>query len=237
MKIPSTLLLGLLLSMVLRADFPVFASAGTDHAQPTASTLPPGWRTISVPGKAETRFANGPGGVIKVSALNSAGFLYRRLSFDAAAASHLKWRWRVDMAPPPTDQSMKGMDDRPLAVHVWFDAEPESASPWTLMERVGAWLVDAPLPGKVLTYVWGGKGMRGDSLQNPYLGENGRLIILRPGTAPNGQWFTESVNIAADFEKAFGYMAPRPRYIAISGDTDDKNGISMGAVADLAFTM
>ena len=80
-------------------------------------------------------------------------------------------------------------------------------------------------------------GMRGDRLENPYLQENGRLIILRPGRTPNGQWFAESVDIAADFKRAFGYDAPPPRFIAISADTDDKRGVSMAAVTDLVLHM
>ncbi|MCG8543693.1 MAG: DUF3047 domain-containing protein [Alphaproteobacteria bacterium] len=236
MKIPSLLALILLVSALLRADVPAVAAS---HANPSdlALNVPPaGWRHLTVPGKAATRFASGPDGAIKVSARDSAGFLVREIA-AAKPVTRLAWRWRVDMAPPPTDQSMKGMDDRPLALHVWFDDGAAGRSPWTLFDRVGAWLFDVPLPGKVLTYVWGGKRMRGDSLKNPYLEENGRLIILRSGRAPNGQWLAESVDVAADFKRVFGYDAPPPRFIAISADTDDKRGVSMGAVTDLVLHM
>ena len=237
MKIPSNIALVFLLSALISADLPAVAASSGGRTELALNTLPAGWRQLSVPGKAETRFAKGPDGAIKVSAEDSAGFLYRAVPAGTKAGARLAWRWRVDMTPPPTDQSMKGMDDRPLAVHVWFDDGSAQNSPYSLLDRMGAWLFDAPLPGKVLTYVWGGKRSRGESLKNPYLTENGRLIILRPGHTPNGQWFAESVDVAADFERAFGYKAPPPRFIAISADTDDKRGVSMGAVSDLVFDM
>ena len=237
MKIPSILALILLVSALLRADIPAVAASSAGPSDLALNVLPAGWRHLTVPGKAATQFASGPDGAIKVSAEDSAGFLYREVSRDAKPVTRMAWRWRVDMAPPPTDQSMKGMDDRPLAVHVWFDKGAGTDSAWTMFDRVGAWLFDVPLPGKVLTYVWGGKRMRGDRLENPYLQENGRLIILRPGRTPNGQWFAESVDIAADFKRAFGYDAPPPRFIAISADTDDKRGVSMAAVTDLVLHM
>ncbi|MDH3700116.1 MAG: DUF3047 domain-containing protein [Alphaproteobacteria bacterium] len=232
MKIPSILGLGALLIAGLPAVAADFAA--TRVGTPSAAA-PAGWRTLSVPGKPETQFSAASARTIKVTAQDSAGFLYRKVVAREPGHRQLTWRWRVDMAPPPTDQSMPGMDDRPLAVHVWFDGEPGADSSWTPLDRVGAWLFDVPLPGKVLTYVWGGTGRRGDSLVNPHLRKDGRIIILRPGATPTGRWFGESVDIDADFRRVFGTPAPPPRFVAISGDTDDKRGVSMGSIAGLGF--
>lgn len=197
--------------------------------------LPVGWELLKIPGKAVTRFAAAPNRAIKVSANESVGFLYSRAADMPGKGPFLTWRWRVDMAPPPTDLSAKGMDDRPLAVHVWFGNEDGSASDWGLQTRLGAWLFDRPLPGKMLTYVWGGRSKRGATMKNPYRESAGQIIVLRPGSSAAGTWFRETVNFAADFEAAFGYRPGAPAYIAVSADTDDKGGQSMGTVADLAF--
>jgi Protein of unknown function (DUF3047) len=205
------------------------AGAGTKTGQDTPSS----WKTLKVPGKPATEFRAVPNGAIKVSATESVGFLYRELPAAQNTINRLSWRWRVDMTPPATDQSMKGMDDRPLAIHICFDTDDAISSGESLLDRVGKWAGTSPLRGKVLTYVWGGTGKRGDLIENPYLNANGRIIILRPGNSPTGRCFPESVDIDADFEKAFGYSPPRARVIAISADTDDKRGTSMGAVANL----
>ena len=62
------------------------------------------------------------------------------------------------------------------------------------------------------------------------------IYILRSGDTPTGQWFTEKIDITADFERAFGYKAPSPMYIVVSADTDDTAGRSIGLIADIIFT-
>jgi hypothetical protein len=100
---------------------------------------------------------------------------------------------------------------------------------------LGAWLYNQPLPGKMLTYVWGGTAERGVKLKNPYRETAGHIIVLRPGSSAPGKWFDETVDVTADFEAAFGYRPGMPAYIAISADTDDKGGNSMGTVTNIAF--
>lgn len=216
------------------AAFLLFAgNTVTGTAKESGPEVPSGWKTLNIPGKAATEFRAAPDGTIEVSASKSVGFLYRELPKSAAPVTRLSWRWRVDVAPPSTDLSMKGEDDRPLAIHICFDTEDAPPSRWSLLDQVGKWARTSPLRGKVLTYVWGGTRNRGDRIENPYFKSKGQIIILRPGDSPTGRWFMESIDIVADFEKAFGYSPPMVRLIAISADTDDKRGVSAGKVADL----
>lgn len=234
LKIPSLIAL----SAILVAGV---GGAPASVAQPRNGLADEGWRVLEVPGKTPTRFTVSESGQIKATARDSVGFLYRKVAPDGGcepsvgAAMRLAWRWRVDRTPPPTDQGAKGMDDRPLAVHVWFAGEDGSKGQWSLLDRIGAWMLNHPLPGKALTYVWGGTGQRGDRLPNPYLESTGHIIILRPGDSAIGRWFRESVDIAADYERAFGHPPSRPAFVAISADTDDTRGMSIGVVSDIAF--
>jgi hypothetical protein len=205
----------------------------TGTAREGGPEVPIGWKTLNVPGKAATEFRAAPDGTIEVSASKSVGFLYRELPKSARPVTRLSWRWRVDVAPPSPDLSIKGKDDRPLAIHICFDTEDAPPSRWSLLDQVGKWTRTSPLRGKVLTYVWGGTRNRGDRIENPYFKSKGQIIILRPGDSPTGRWFMESIDIVSDFEKAFGYSPPMVRLIAISADTDDKRAMSMGKVADL----
>lgn len=230
------------LTILLRMKIPLFAfaavllltgitAAGT--AKESGLDIPSGWKILKIPGKAATEFRAAPDGTIEVSASESVGFLYRELTKSTTPVTRLSWRWRVDQTSPSTDLSIKGKDDRPLAIHICFDTADAPRSRWSLLDQVGKWTRTSPLRGKVLTYVWGGTHDRGDRIENPYFKSKGQIIILRSGDSPTGRWFTESIDIAADFEKAFGYSPPMVRLIAISADMDDKRGMSMGKIADL----
>ena len=194
------------------------------------------WRVLAFPGIAPSRFVVDDDGRIEVLAENSSGLLYRMILPTERHRPFLTWRWRVDEATAPSDLTRKGADDRPLAVHLWFPMPPERRSLWQrLGDTVKTEILDIPLTGRVLTYVWGGTRARGDKMANPYLEGRGVMIVLRDGHAPTGQWFMERIDYARDFEMAFGTPPPSPSFIAVSGDADDTWGRSAGTVANLAF--
>ena len=194
-----------------------------------------GWRLFEVPGRPPARFASLGPDRLSVSSDGGVGFLYRPLAPEEAGRQRLSWHWRVTSAPPPTDLSEKGADDRPLAVHLWFPEPPEEASLWSDLKGAMGRLFDVPVPGKVLTYVWGGTQGRGDKLVNPHLEDDGVLIVLRSGHhAPDG-WVREEIDIVADFTMAFGYPPPPASYLAISADSDDRLGRTRGQIKDIRF--
>ena len=169
---------------------------------------------------------------MQVSSNGGVGFLYRPLAASEAGKLRLSWRWRVERAPPPSDLSVKGADDRPLAIHLWF---PEEPGLWSEIKGTVGRLLGVPVPGKVLSYVWGGTQARGTKLANPHLEDDGVLIVLRSGRhAPDG-WVREEIDIAADFTMAFGYPPPAASYLVISADSDDRPGRTLARVKEIRF--
>ena len=211
--------------------------AGSERrAPPSLSQLErEGWRLLRVPGKAQAVFAKRGADSIGVVADKAVAFLYRSLARGMDPKRRLVWTWRVDQAVAPTDLSRAPGDDRSLAVHLVFPVDPDRLSFWRRMDLALTRIVAPPMAGMVLTYVWGGTHPEGTVLMNPYLHEQGRIIVLRGGDPPVGQWFREEVDFVADFTKAFGYGPPTPSFIAISTDSDDTGGRISGAVAGLAF--
>ncbi len=195
-----------------------------------------GWHELPNPHKSENRFSLGQDGAIEVASRDSVSTLYKPVDVDLAKRPILTWRWRVDQAAPATDLTAKGEDDCSLAVYVGFPYQPERAS---IVERVKRQLVEswagADAPGRVLRYVFCGQGERGEMIKSPYLGDAGMIKILRPADSPTGQWFEEQVDIAADYQKAFGEKPQNPSQIAIQADTDNTHSTSRAEVADLAF--
>jgi hypothetical protein len=87
----------------------------------------------------------------------------------------------------------------------------------------------------VLRYVFCGRHQRGEVVESPYLGSAGFIRVLRPADSPSEKWFTERVDLAADYRQAFGEEPPNPAQIAIQADTDNTQSTSRALVADIAF--
>ena len=196
-----------------------------------------GWELLVFAGDGEGRFIGRSDGVIEVTADSSAAFLYREIDEMNRKMRYLSWRWRVDATMPPTDLSRPGADDRPLALHLVFPHDPEETGLFArLSNSLIAEFVGPAFTGRLVTYTWGGTGARGDRLRNPHLDDDGVMIILRPGDAQTGKWFHERIDIAADFERAFGREAVMPHYIAISADGDDTGTKSRSYIAGIEFS-
>lgn len=194
-----------------------------------------GWREVTFDGKMPNRFAQDEAGIV-VESEGSVSLLQRPVEVDLAMTPRLTWRWRATSSVPPTDLTVKGEDDRALALYVAFPFVPEEAS---VMERMKRAVVETvageEAPGRVLMYVWGGDGERGDRVRSPHLGASGMMTILRPASVSAEGWFEESVDLADDYRMIFGSEPPDPLYVAIGADTDDTETKVEGVVADLGF--
>jgi hypothetical protein len=195
-----------------------------------------GWRELSNPNKAENTYSAGSEDAIEVVSKNSVSTLYKPVSANIRERPVLTWRWRVDQPAPATDLSMKGQDDCSLALYVGFPYEPGQASFFERLKRplVESWAGENA-PGRVLRYVFCGRHQRGEVVESPYLGSAGFIRVLRPADSPSYKWFTERVDLAADYRQAFGEEPPNPAQIAIQADTDNTQSTSRALVADIAF--
>ncbi|HYZ25691.1 MAG TPA: DUF3047 domain-containing protein [Geminicoccaceae bacterium] len=195
-----------------------------------------GWRELANPNKAENAYRAGPDGAIEVVSKDSVSTLYKAVSANIRERPLLTWRWRVDEPAPATDLSTKGQDDCSLAVYVGFPYESDQASFFERLKRplVESWAGE-DAPGRVLRYVFCGRHERGEVVASPHLGSAGFVRVLRPADSPTARWFTEQVDLAADYRQAFGEEPPDPAQIAIQADTDDTRSTSRASIADLSF--
>lgn len=195
-----------------------------------------GWDELIFEKKLSNHFTAGDQGGIKVVSQGSVSLLKMPLAIDVETQPTLRWRWCVTKAAPATDLSVRGSDDRSLAIYVAFPFVAEEATAFELIERkIVESTAGKDAPGRVLMYVWGGDADRGTIVKSPHLGSSGMMTILRSAETPTGQWFSEAINIADDYERTFGTPPPDPLYIAIGADTDDTEGIAEGTVMNLEF--
>lgn len=125
------------------------------------------------------------------------------------------WSWSVDTSVPPTDLGKKGGDDRNLSLYFVFLPADEA-------ERLAGASIRKLLGNKnvrILQYAWGGNHGRGAFIASPYApsGQGFTVALRQAGTGV----FSESRNLAADYQKAFGGTYGKLVGLAVSGDSDD----------------
>lgn len=146
----------------------------------------------------------------------------RGLERDATRAM---WRWRVTEGVPPTDLTRKGGDDRNLALYFVYVDEASAAG---LTNANARKLLGNP-DTRALIYVWGGDHAKGAILPSPYH-PGLRTKVLRTGQSGT---FAESVDLEADYRRAFGSAPGVLVGLGISSDSDDTSSRVRASIADL----
>jgi len=192
-----------------------------------------GWRLHTPRGHQPASFVVETDGSLSVSADGAVSFLYATVPDVTEPLRILSWQWLINKDFPGTDLSMPGADDRALAVHVYFS--DENPSLMTKLGRGMASLFGAPVSGRALTYVWGGKRSVGTVIPNPFMDEGDGAIIIRRSGPPDvaGTWMNEEINVADDYQSAFGKEAPKITVVAVSADTDDTGAFSQARIRGL----
>lgn len=192
-----------------------------------------GWTHAEYDGIRPARFQSRPDGVL-LEGEGAGSFIWRRVT---GVPGCLSWRWRVEAAPPPTDLTRRGGDDRAVSIAVGFQGWPTRASVWQRTQHAIAQARAGghSLPRSMLIYAWGGTGQEPALFYSPWMGGLGKVRILRPATAPGGRWFEERVDLAADWHEAFGGEPPPLQEIAIGTDGDDTQSRISAMVERIRF--
>ena len=188
-----------------------------------------GWRLMTFPRRTPASFSAQGSTTLLIDANSAVAILWRQLKPALRDALSAQWRWRVKVSVVPTDLSKKGGDDRAVAAYFVFSDDTSSAESIDLSSimRAGS--------AHILTYVWGGSAAKGQFLSSPYLGENGRTIVLRSASDPIGGWLSERVDLKSDYRKAFGRNPPALIAVAVSSDSDDTSGRNVAAISEFVL--
>jgi hypothetical protein len=169
------------------------------------------------------------GNSLSIASNGSVSLAYARVKQPLWGAKAAKWSWAVDRSVPATDLAKKGGDDRNASLYFVFlpEAEAQALGPKADIRK----LLTAE-SARVLVYVWGDNKARGAVLSSPYLGNRGKTILLR--AAGTGK-FSESVNLAADYKRAFGGQAGALVGLAVSADSDDTKSSIQASISGLTL--
>lgn len=147
-------------------------------------------------------------------------------NWDSDAAS---WSWRVDESVPPTNLARKGGDDRNISLYFVF--VPESVAPGLAGANIRSLLGNKDV--RIIQYAWGGNAGRGAVIPSPY-GPSGQGVTIALRQAGTGS-HSESVNLAADYAKAFGGSKGALVGLAVSGDSDDTKSTIRASIGNLTL--
>ncbi|WP_425040626.1 DUF3047 domain-containing protein [Primorskyibacter sp. S187A] len=162
-----------------------------------------------------------------VSSDGTVSVIWRPVDAGLRQAKRASWNWAVQEGVAPTDLTRKGGDDRNLALYFVF-LDPQSADN---LSRTSARKLLRNPNTRALVYVWGGDHARGDLLRSPY-SAGLRTKIMR--TNAQGS-FSENVDLAADYRRAFDGEAGVLVGLAITADSDDTKGRIRATLSDLTL--
>lgn len=165
------------------------------------------------------------GGSLDVISDGTVSLLWRAVPEGARDAGKAAWQWAVSEGVGPTDLARKGGDDRNLALYFVF-TDPQTAA--TVDVNSARKLLQAD-GTRALVYVWGGDATAGTVLPSPY--HPGLVTVIKRG--PGTGQFSESVDLRADYRRAFGAEAPVLVGLGVSADSDDTDGRIAARVSGL----
>ena len=139
------------------------------------------------------------------------------------------WRWTVEQSVPATDLSLKGGDDRNISLYFVF--VPETLAPGLEGANIRSLLGNDDV--RIVQYAWGGNHSRGQVIPSPY-GPQGQGVTIALRQAGTGT-HTETVDLAADYARAFGGEKGALVGLAVSGDSDDTDSVIRAAIGDLTL--
>jgi len=169
------------------------------------------------------------GNSMSIASDGSVSLAYARVKPGLWAARSAKWSWAVAQSVPVTDLGKKGGDDRNASLYFVFLPQAEAEA---LGAKADVRKLLTSTSARVLTYVWGDNRKRGTILASPYLGSRGKTVLLRP--AGTGS-FSESVNLAADYKRAFGGTPGALVGLAVSADSDDTKTAILASLSGLSL--
>lgn len=190
---------------------PAAADAGRQQAVrgfAAAHAIDDGWWHAKFQG--ETEYLLVPLGrrvAIRAVGRDSASGLFRRVQVDPVRCPTLEWSWRVDRLQDAADLRTKQGDDVAASLFVLF-GDPG--------------MLSNPVPVPTIRYVWSNDRERpGSVIDNPYLPQVVRNIVVRAGAADAGRFVRERRDLVEDFAAAFGGRAvPQVEAVAIFTDND-----------------
>lgn len=159
--------------------------------------LPDGWQVKVNFGKPEiATVTEGHGNYLDLKSHNSSYGLERGVNADLRETPFLTWKWQVKELPRGGDFRHVKSDDQAAQVLVAFADKRVLSYIWDTTAPAGTMESASSIP---LVHIY--------------------AVVCRSGAGDLNRWLTESRNVAADYERAYGRPAPRVKGIRLQINT------------------
>jgi hypothetical protein len=185
-----------------------------------------GWQAVNFRSIPKTKYGFG-GGSLAINAARSSSVIYKAVPKSARNATRASWNWSVQTSVPPTNLAKKGGDDRNIALYFVF-TDKETAKRAGSKPNIKRLLTKRS--SRMLIYVNGGQHAAGSFVPSPYFSGRGTTIVKRSSGTGS---FSESVDLAADYRRAFGTEPEALVGLAVSSDSDDTKTNSQSSLSSI----
>ena len=155
---------------------------------------------------------------LRMRAPSSSWAFVRKVDVNLKERPLLTWSWKADILPKGSDGRRNETDDEAAQVYVFFPGKGLFGS----------------LDNRIIGYTWEQVPAVGTLYTSPK-NSNTKVFVLRSEKDGLGAWKTETRDVAADFQRAFGEPAPKPLAVCFQIDSDDTHSTAQSDIADLAF--
>ena len=138
--------------------------------------------------------------------------LERSVDVDPHQYPVLTWRWKVAQLPPAGDFRRASTDDQAAQVLVAFSDR------------------------KVLSYIWDSSAPKGAAQATSFIPlVHVFALVCESGSSMLNQWVSESQNLAADYERAYGKPAPRVKGLRLQINSQHTGSTAESYFGEVAF--
>lgn len=177
-----------------------------------AGRLPSDWQIKVHHGKPDISVCAESDSCLHLKSVRSSFALEHDAEVDPAQMPYLTWRWKVAQLPAGGDFRHEATDDQAAQVLVAF------------ADR------------HVLSYIWdttAPKGAAENASSIPLV--HVFAVVCQSGAATANRWVSESRNVAADYQRAYGKAAPRIKGLRIQINSQHTGTIAESYFGEVAF--
>jgi hypothetical protein len=180
-----------------------------------AGKLPSYWQIKVNRGRPEVSVCNeGEGGepCLHLKSVKASFAIERGVDVSPEETPYLTWSWKVTSLPNGGDFRRASTDDQAAQVLVAF------------ADR------------RILTYIWDTSAPQGTAQSASAIPlVHIFAVVCESGAAETGQWISESRNLAADYQRAFGKPAPRVNGLRIQINSQHTGTVAESYFGEVAF--
>lgn len=178
----------------------------------SSGRLPSDWMIKVNHGKPEISVCGDAESCLHLKSVKSSFGLEHKVDVELGEMPWLAWKWKVAQLPAGGDFRRASSDDQAAQILVAFDDK------------------------RILTYIWDSTAPKG-SMQNassiPFV--HIFAVVCRSGQTEANQWVTETRNVAADYERAYGKPAPRVKGLRLQINSQHTGTVAESYFGEVAF--